>query len=124
MPLRNLNAISFLATANAGESRKFFEKLVGLEFVEETDFALVFSVGKSQLRIQKISKISPASYTSMGWQVDDIEKVVAELLDGGIVFERYDGMAQDARGMWTSPTGAKIVWFKDPDGNILSLTQD
>ena len=124
MPLRNQNTISFLATANARESRAFFENLVGLKFIEETDFTLVFSIAKSHLRIQKVSNISPAPYTSMGWQVDDIEKAVAALRGRGVIFEVYEGLVQDLNGIWTSPTGAKIAWFKDPDGNTLSLTQN
>ena len=123
MPLQNQNAILFLATANAPESRVFFEKTIGLEFIEETDFALVFSVCNGLLRIQKVQQLSPAPYTSMGWQVDDIESVAAVLADRGVVFDRYDGLAQSASGIWTSPLGAKIAWFKDPDGNTLSLTQ-
>ncbi len=123
MTLRNQNTISFLATANARESRTFYEKQIGLYFIEETDFALVFSVANSQLRIQKVSSISPAPYTAMGWQVDDIEKTVAALVGKGVILEHFDALEQDTHGIWISPTGAKIAWFKDPDGNTLSLTQ-
>ena len=123
MPLRNQNATSFLATASVVESKVFFEEVIGLNFVEETDFALVFSIGNGQLRIQKVEQVSPPPYTSMGWQVDDIEHVVGVLTDRGLAFERFDDFTQDDRGIWTSPSGAQIAWFKDPDGNTLSLTQ-
>lgn len=79
MPLRNQNAISFLATAKQSASKAFFENVVGLDLIEETDFALVFSTNNSQLRIQKVHRVFAPPYTSMGWQVDDIEKVVALL---------------------------------------------
>lgn len=123
MPLRNQIATSFLATANAADSKVFFEEVIGLDFVEETNFALVFSMGNGQLRIQKVEVVSSPPYTSMGWQVDDIEDVVGVLTDRGIAFEQYSSFIQDDHGIWTSPSGAKIAWFKDPDGNMLSLTQ-
>ena len=123
MPLRNQNTISFLATADASESRAFFEQIVGLDLLEETDFALVFSIANGQLRIQKVQQVSPPAYTCMGWEVDDIETVVATLSDRGVVFDQYDGLQQSEHRIWTSPSGAKIAWFRDPDGNTLSLTQ-
>jgi catechol 2,3-dioxygenase-like lactoylglutathione lyase family enzyme len=123
MPLRDQNIVAFLATENAPKSRDFFEKVIGLELVEETDFALVFLVGSGQLRIQKVTGISLQPYTSLGWQVDDIEAVVESLANKGVVFDHHEGMVQDTAGIWTSPSGAKVAWFKDPDGNTLSLTQ-
>ena len=124
MPLRNANPVSFLATANAPESRAFYETIIGLELIEETDFALVFAVGNSHLRIQKVSQVSPPPYTSMGWLVKDIKNVVASLKERGVVLDFHQGLAQDENGIWTSPSCAKIAWFKDPDGNTLSLTQE
>ena len=123
MPLRNQNAISFLATANASKSKLFFEQTLGLHLIEETDFALVFLTGDVQLRIQKVEQISPTGYTSMGWQIDNIEALVAVLSDRGVVFDQCDGLEQSQSGIWTSPSGAKVAWFKDPDGNTLSLTE-
>ena len=123
VPLRNQNAVSFLATSNSSKSKIFFEKALGLNFVEETNFALVFSTGNGQLRIQKIQQLSASPYTSMGWQVDDIGKVVTELTQRGVIFDQHEGLEQDSRGIWNSPSGAQIAWFKDPDGNTLSLTQ-
>ena len=123
MPLRHQNTISFLATTNAPVSKLFFEKTVGLTLVEESEFALVFSTGNGQLRIQKVHEFSPQSYTSMGWQVTEIETVVAALTNNGVQFDQHAGLEQGVSGVWNSPSGAKIAWFKDPDGNKLSLTQ-
>lgn len=123
MPLRSLDAISFLATSDAAKSKAFFEQLLGLQLLEETDFAIVFQLGNGSLRIQKVQQVSPSPYTAMGWQVKDIGKLVGELADKGIEFERHEGLPQSDSGVWASPSGAKIAWFKDPDGNILSLTQ-
>jgi catechol 2,3-dioxygenase-like lactoylglutathione lyase family enzyme len=123
MPLQNHNAISFLATAKPTASKAFFKGTIGLPLIEDSDFALVFRLNNGQLRIQKVQDLSPAPYTALGWQVTDIEAPVAALKKKGVTFDQHSGMAKDANGIWTSPSGAKIAWFKDPDGNTLSLTQ-
>jgi hypothetical protein len=64
-----------------------------------------------------------APYTVLGWQVPDILAAVGELEARGVPLLRYDGIAQDELGIWTSPTGARVAWFEDPDGNVLSVTQ-
>jgi len=66
---------------------------------------------------------TPPNYTVLGWDVADIGAEMKELTERGVKFERYEGLEQDGSGVWTSPSGAKIAWFKDPDGNVLSLTQ-
>jgi hypothetical protein len=75
------------------------------------------------LRIQKVEALTPAPYTSLGWQVGDIAAQVRDLSSRGVAFERYDWMSQDELDIWTTPEGSKIAWFKDPDSNLLSLTQ-
>jgi catechol 2,3-dioxygenase-like lactoylglutathione lyase family enzyme len=116
--------ILFLATADAGRARRFYQDVLGLEFVADDPFALVFRVGPSLLRIAKVQRVHPAPYTVLGWAVDNVREMVRALRDAGITFERYDGMNQDADGIWPSPSGALVAWFKDPDGNVLSLTQN
>jgi catechol 2,3-dioxygenase-like lactoylglutathione lyase family enzyme len=113
----------FLATADAKRSRKFFEKVLGLKLVEDGPYALVFQVGPSMLRIQKVERVQPAPYTALGWAVRDIRKTVRELTAAGVKFRRYEGMEQDADDVWHSPGGAFVAWFQDPDGHILSVTQ-
>jgi catechol 2,3-dioxygenase-like lactoylglutathione lyase family enzyme len=115
--------ILFLATANANKSRPFYESVLGLNFVADEPPALVFQVGDSMLRIQKVERVQAAQYTALGWAVSDIRKTVQHLQKAGIVFERYEGMNQDADAIWHAPSGAYVAWFKDPDGHTLSLTQ-
>ena len=97
--------------------------MLGLRLTGEDQFALAFDAGGTMLRVA-ISRAAPASgYTVMGWIVEDIHASVADLQSRGVEFERFGFMQQDAQGVWTAPGGAQVAWFKDPDGNTLSLTQ-
>jgi catechol 2,3-dioxygenase-like lactoylglutathione lyase family enzyme len=117
------NPVLFLATANAERSRAFYERVLGLAFVADEPPALVFQVGGSMLRIQKVEQVHAAPYTALGWAVSDIRRTVERLREAGAVFERYEGMNQDGDGIWPAPSGALVAWFRDPDGHVLSLTQ-
>jgi hypothetical protein len=121
--LRDSEAIYFLATIEVGAVRKFYEDTLGLRLVADEHFALVFDLGGRMLRIAKAQNLAPARHTVLGWKVDDIAAKVIELSIRGVRFERFEGMPQDELGIWVSPTGAKVAWFKDPAGNSLSLTQ-
>jgi catechol 2,3-dioxygenase-like lactoylglutathione lyase family enzyme len=121
--LRHYDAISFLATANPAAARLFYEDVLGLRLVSEEPFALVFDLNGRMLRIVKTDELQPARHTVLGWAVADIATAVRDFEARGIQFSRFAGMNQDASGIWTSPTGARVAWFKDPDGNALSLTQ-
>ena len=94
-----------------------------MRLVADEPFALVFDAHGVMLRVTKVDAVTPAPYTVLGWRVPDIGAAVMELGGSGVVFERYQGMPQDELGIWTSPSGAKIAWFRDPDGNVLSLTE-
>jgi catechol 2,3-dioxygenase-like lactoylglutathione lyase family enzyme len=115
--------IAFLATSDAPSARQFYEGALGLRCVEDTPFALVFETRGTMLRIQKLSAFEPGSHTVLGWSVPDIFAVIDALHRKGVRFARFAGMAQDDLGVWTAPSGAKIAWFKDPAGNVLSLTE-
>jgi len=115
--------VLFLATTDPGRSRTFYEQTVGLAFVADEPPALVFRIGDSMLRIQKVDRVHAAPYTALGWAVPDIRRIVQQLSSAGVRFERYEGMGQDGEGIWRSPAGALVAWFRDPDGNVLSLTQ-
>lgn len=115
--------ILLIACVEEDEALGFYRDVLGLTFVADTPFALVFDVGGTELRIQKTRDLEPARHTVLGWQVDNIEADVDRLSEAGVSFAIYEGMPQDERGIWTTPDGAKIAWFKDPDGNTLSLTQ-
>jgi catechol 2,3-dioxygenase-like lactoylglutathione lyase family enzyme len=115
--------ILFLATANAERSRDFYQRVLGLEFVADEPPALVFQVGHSMLRIQKVDRVQTVPYTALGWSVSDIRQTVQHLRAAGVVFQRFEGMKQDDDGIWHAPSGALVAWFRDPDGHVLSLTQ-
>jgi len=115
--------VLFLATSNPQRSRAFYERVLGLKLVADDPFALVFAVGDSTLRIQKVERVHAPPYTTLGWNVRDIRTTIRQLRETGAVFERYEGMPQDADAIWRSPSGAQIAWLKDPDGQTLSLTQ-
>jgi catechol 2,3-dioxygenase-like lactoylglutathione lyase family enzyme len=118
--------IAFLATSDPARALAFYAGKLGLRLVkEEQPFALVFDCDGTMLRLQIVrEKIAPAPYTAFGWEVGDIEAQVRDLERAGVVFERFPNfMQQDELGIWAAPSGAKVAWFKDPDGNLLSLTQ-
>lgn len=112
------------ATANAERATAFYRDQLGLRLVRDEPYALVFDAAGTMLRVQKVKEVRQAQYTALGWLVPDIRAKVEELEKAGVKFERYGLPDQDEKGIWTAPGGAaKVAWFKDPDGNILSLTQ-
>ena len=115
--------VAFAATTDMPRAREFYEQTLGLSLVEHNDFACVFDANGTMLRVTAVAEMSGAPYTVLGWNVGDIDAIVDGLGARGVSFTRYDGMGQDARGVWTAPSGGRIAWFTDPDGNVLSLTQ-
>jgi catechol 2,3-dioxygenase-like lactoylglutathione lyase family enzyme len=115
--------VAFVATADAERARGFYEQTLGLDVVTDDPFALVLDANGTTIRIQKVRAFQPQPFTALGWTVADIDAVVEALKQKGVVCERFPGMTQDASGIWDSPSGARIAWFKDPDGNVLSLTE-
>lgn len=121
--LESCDLIAFVSTTDAVRARRFYEDLLGLPLVDSTPFACVFQAHGTMLRITVVERTVPAPYTVLGWSVSDIAAAIHDLGARGVAFIRYDGMDQDALGVWRAPSGAKIAWFKDPDANVLSLTQ-
>jgi catechol 2,3-dioxygenase-like lactoylglutathione lyase family enzyme len=115
--------VGFVPTKDSARSREFYEGKLGFNFVSDDQFALVMQAGESMIRIAKAGKFTPAQYTVMGWEVTDIEAVVKWLNGRGVSFEKYPFVQDQERGIWTTPNGDKVAWFKDPDGNVLSLSQ-
>ncbi len=120
--ISSAEVITFLATTKPEDSRRFYENILGLQFVADEPSALVFDANATMLRISKVKEFNPAPFTVLGWSVSDILFEVAAL-EKKVTFERYDGVPQDERGICTYSDGTKVAWFKDPDGNTLSLTQ-
>jgi catechol 2,3-dioxygenase-like lactoylglutathione lyase family enzyme len=125
MDLSQANPIGFISTSNAETAREFYEKTLGLSFESDDQFALVFRVGagRTMLRIASAPEFTPASHTIFGWEVDDIQAMVSSLSAKGIQFLRFDFLKQDDHGVWAAPGGTSVAWFKDPDGNMLSVSQ-
>lgn len=116
--------MAFVATRDGARARAFYEGTLGLKVVSDDDFALALDAGGTMLRVQKVGELSPHPFTALGWEVADIASMMDALRAKGVVFARFPGLDQDDRGVWVSPSsGARIAWFKDPDGNTLSLTQ-
>jgi catechol 2,3-dioxygenase-like lactoylglutathione lyase family enzyme len=116
--------IAFLGTRNFGRATKFYRDLLGLTLVSEEPTALVFDARGTMLRVSLVPELTPANYTVLGWEVPDIVATVQNLSDEGVVFERFSFLEQDEFGIWLAPgAAAQVAWFKDPDGNLLSLTE-
>jgi len=115
--------VAFVATRDAARARAFYEETLGLSLLHQDPFALVFDANGTTIRVQKVERFEPQPFTALGWTVDEINAVIAQLQQKNVTCERFPGMDQDARGVWVSPSGARIAWFKDPDGNVLSLTE-
>ena len=121
MAIGDARIVSFVGVSDLDAAELFYGGVLGLSLRDARPFALVADIGATQLRITAVDEVRAAPYTVLGWQVDDIESTVDELVAKGVRFHRYDGMDQDDRGIWTAPSGARIAWFHDHDSNTLSL---
>ena len=114
---------AFIPTANPQLAKEFYMNILGLKLVSEDEYALEFEGNGTLLRITTVDNLEPHPFTVLGWNVNGLPVLVKSLVDRGVEFEKYDHFEQDDLGIWTSPNKAKVVWFKDPDGNLLSLTE-
>lgn len=121
--LGSANLIGFVPSGDLERSRAFYVELLGLHLVEVTPFACVLSAGSTMLRVTKVEALRPQPFTVLGWRVDDVHRAVADLAARGVECIRFDGLDQDHAAVWTAPDGTRIAWFRDPDGNVLSLTE-
>src|SRR4030095_2268209 len=115
--------VGFVATRDYAKERNLYARELGIEFVNLDPFALEFRSGDNMIRISKIEEFTPMPYTVLGWQVDNIQKVAQELTKRGVTFERYSFLKQDDLGIWDASERSRVAWFKDPDGNLLSVSQ-
>ena len=121
--LGSMKIVAFVPIKDSEKARSFYEGVVGLRFVKDDGFALVFDANGIMVRAAQMKDFTPAQFTVLGWQVYEIENVVRDLQKKGVHFEIFGFFQQDELGIWTAPTGDKVAWFKDPDGNILSVSQ-
>ncbi|MFL6151731.1 MAG: VOC family protein [Ornithinibacter sp.] len=119
--LGQVKQVGFVAVTDLDAAQRFYGGVLGLDLVDARPFALVHDTATGQLRITVVEKVHPAPYTVLGWIVTDLEAEMDRLTEGGVAFNRYEGMTQDDRGIWTTPDGSRVAWFHDPDGNTLSL---
>lgn len=121
--LEDARLIGFIATSKPGESRAFYRDTLGLRLLDESEHGMAFMSGGQMLRVQKVGSFTPHSFTAAGWAVPDIAQCLADLAASGVEAIDYDGLEQDEAGIWSPAPGVRIAWFRDPDGNTLSLTQ-
>jgi catechol 2,3-dioxygenase-like lactoylglutathione lyase family enzyme len=115
--------VGFVLTKDYKKARAFYENKLGFEFVSQDQFALVMRAGGHDIRVAKVADFTPLPSTVLGWEVSDIEAVVAWLTGQGVAFEKYPFIQDKKRGIWTTPGGSRVAWFKDADGNVLSVSE-
>jgi catechol 2,3-dioxygenase-like lactoylglutathione lyase family enzyme len=121
--LAGATVVAFAATTDAARARAFYVGTLGLALRSEDDFAISLDAGGTELRLQKVERLTPQPFTALGWQVSDVEAVVRRLAARGVSMERYPFLSQDAQGVWSAPSGTRVAWFKDPDANLLSVAE-
>lgn len=115
--------IGFMATARPSDAKHFYGVTLGLQLLEDGPYALVFAAQGTTLRVQKVETVAHVPYTALGWAVADIVATTRWLTERGVELERFEGLPQDDLGIWRTPGGASVAWFRDPDGNTLSITE-
>ena len=122
--LNSFKLVAFVSTTDYARARSFYVDTLGLEFVSEDQFALALRSNGIMIRIGKLASFTPAQGTVLGWEVSNIEQVVRDLMVKGVSFEKYPFVKDElGLGIWTAPSGDKVAWFKDPDGNVLSVSE-
>ena len=113
----------FVLTKDYENARAFYEGKLGFAFVSHDQYALVMQAGENRIRIVRMPDFTPLRSTVLGWQVGDLDAVVSWLIGRGVEMEKYPWVQDKERGIWTTPNGDKVAWFKDPDGNVLGVSQ-
>ena len=121
--LASAKMVGFVPTKDYGKARAFYEGGLGFQFVSLDQFALVMRAGNHMIRIAKTANFTPLQGTILGWEVENIEAVVTWLKDRGVTTEKYPFVQDRELGIWTAPSADRVAWFKDPDGNTLSVSE-
>ena len=114
---------AFVPTTNAEKAKAFYGDILGLTLLSEDNYALEYDAGGTLLRVTLVPELNPQSFTIIGWNVPDIYTIIKSLNKKGIQCNKYEDLEQDNLGVWNSPGGSKVAWFRDPDGNVLSITE-
>lgn len=120
--LSNQRIKAFVSTVQPSVAREFYEKKLGLNLLSQDKYGIEFEANGAHIRLSVVEKLTPQPFTVLGWDTDDIVSTINNLTANGIVFERYNFIEQDDNGIWTAPGGTRVAWFKDPDGNLLSVS--
>ena len=115
--------VGFVPTTDMERAERFFGEVLGLELLESSPYVAVYDAAGTKVRVTLVEGFVPQPFTVLGWEVPGLGAAVAELVERGVRFERFEGMDQDEAGIWTAPGGDRVAWFKDPNGNMLSLTE-
>jgi catechol 2,3-dioxygenase-like lactoylglutathione lyase family enzyme len=115
--------VAFVSTTDPARARAFYETTLGLPLLADDAFAVVFDLGATTLRVTRVDALTPQPFTVLGWRVTDLATVVRDLAARGVAFERFADVEQDADGIWTAPSRTRVAWFRDPDGNVLSVSE-
>ncbi len=121
--LSNSNLQSIIWTSLLDEAEAFYRDMLGLVLKGNTDGTLVFDVNGSDLRVSPVPSTTPSEHTVLGFAVSDVGSIVTLLAGQGVEFERFEGFSHAANGTLTTPDGSRVAWFRDPDGNLLSVVQ-
>jgi catechol 2,3-dioxygenase-like lactoylglutathione lyase family enzyme len=115
--------VAFLATSDPERARAFYEGVLELPLVLDNEYLMTFQSGAARVALQKLDHVTPPQGTALNWHVRDLRPIMRALMARGVVFERYERLEQDELAIWSPEPGTGVAWFKDPDGNLLSLTQ-
>ena len=121
--LNSARMVGFVPIGNMARAKTFYSDTLGLPVTGEDSFAITLDANGTMVRLTQVGEHKPASFTILGWEVSNLRKAVTDLEQNGVRFEKFAGLQQDELGIWTAPGGSLVAWFKDPDGNILSLSQ-
>ena len=114
---------AFIPTVNPEKAKTFYKDVLGLKLISEDKYGMQFEANGTSLRVNTVQEFKPHPFTVLGWNVDDIATSITTFNKNRIFFEKYPFLEQDELGIWTAPGGTRVAWFKDPDGNILSLSE-
>jgi len=121
--LANARLQTIIWTADRARADGFYGEVLGLARRGESHGASVYDVGGAELRVSPVPSTEPSPHTVLGFAVADIDVIAAALSARHVPTERFPNFNHDERGVWRAPDGAQVLWFRDPDGNLLSVVQ-
>jgi catechol 2,3-dioxygenase-like lactoylglutathione lyase family enzyme len=113
---------AFVCTTDRATAKAFYGGTLGLTLRHEDDYAMVYDANGTTLRISPVKELNPQPFTVLGWEVADVTATVKALIAASVIFERYSFLEQNELGIWSPGGQVHVAWFKDPDGNLLSVS--